>query len=137
MSHLPPAPGFEPHFRRSGLTDPWEPLFSKRLPGAVYLGLWAGEAHANSRQLVHGGLLTALADNAMGLSCVQANDEPIVPVTVNLTVDFVAAAHLGEWIEVRPTVIKSSRNLSFVSAVVTANNRICARANAIFKGMPK
>lgn len=134
MSQPAIPPGFAPHFRRSGLTDPWEPLYSQRLPDAVYIGLWAAEAHANSRGLVHGGLLSALADNAMGLSCAQACAEPITPVTINLTMDFVSAAQLGEWIEVRPTVIKSGRNLSFVSAVVMANDRVCARANAIFKG---
>lgn len=135
MSPSPIPPGFEPHFRRSGLTDPWEPLYSKRLPDAVYIGLWAAEAHANSRGLVHGGLLSALADNAMGLSCAQVSVEPVAPVTINLTMDFISSAQLGEWIEVRPTVIKSGRNLSFVSAVVMANDRVCARANAIFKGV--
>ena len=64
--------GFEPHFRKSGLTDPWEPIFSKVVPGeAVILGLRIGPAHVNSRGLAHGGLLAALADNAMGLSCIE------------------------------------------------------------------
>lgn len=135
MSQSLIPPGFTQHFRRSGLTEPWEPLYSKRLSDAVYIGLWAAEAHANSRGLVHGGLLSALADNAMGLSCAQASNEPIAPVTINLTMDFVSAARLGEWIEFRPSVIKSGRNLSFVSALVMANGRLCARANAIFKGV--
>ena len=31
--------GFEPHFRQSPLTDPWEPLNSKRTDKAVIVGL--------------------------------------------------------------------------------------------------
>ena len=61
--------GYALHTRRSGLTAPWEPIFVKTTEDAVILGLRAAPAHANSRGLVHGGLLTALADNAMGLSC--------------------------------------------------------------------
>ncbi|HME08975.1 MAG TPA: hypothetical protein VKG25_18090 [Bryobacteraceae bacterium] len=45
--------GFEPHFRKSPLTDPWEPLYSKREPEAVLLGFVAGEQHTNSRGFVH------------------------------------------------------------------------------------
>lgn len=137
MDPSPLPPGFEPHFRRSGLTDPWEPLYSRRLDDAVYLGLRAGPAHANSRGLVHGALLTALADNAMGLSCAQAGAEVAALVTVNLSVDFVSAAQQGQWIEVRPTVIRTGRQLSFASAVVLADERICARANATFQGVSR
>jgi len=33
--------GFSRHFRRSGLADPREPLYSRRIDGAVRLGLRA------------------------------------------------------------------------------------------------
>ena len=43
-----PAPeGFEPHFKQSRVTDPWEPLFSRRLADAVQIGVWLREAHCN------------------------------------------------------------------------------------------
>lgn len=134
-SSLPP--GFEKHARRSGLTDPWEPLYSRHLADAVHLGWWAGPAHANSRGRVHGGLLTALADNAMGLSCAQVSGESAGLVTVNLGMDFVAAARMGQWIEIRPTVVKAGRQLSFASAVVLADERICARAHATFQAVAR
>src|SRR6185312_12608222 len=34
----PPA-GFEPHDRKSPLTEPWEPLYSRKTGGTVILGL--------------------------------------------------------------------------------------------------
>jgi uncharacterized protein (TIGR00369 family) len=136
MDELPVPEFFERHFRRSGLTDPWEPLYSRRTPDAVYLGLRAGPAHANSRGLVHGGLITALADNAMGLSCGQARgDAPGSLVTVNLAVDFIATARQGQWLEIRPTVVRAGKRLSFASALVLADGQVCARANATFQAM--
>ena len=61
--------GFERHFRQSPLTDPWEPLYSKRTEKAVIIGLRLARPHTNSRGLIHGGLIAALSDNAMGYSC--------------------------------------------------------------------
>ena len=103
MADAPPdiPAGFAPHWRKSGLTDPWQPLYSRRTEDAVYIGLRAGPAHSNSRGFVHGGLISALADNAMGLSCDLALGH-VRLVTVNLTLDFIAAAKQGEWLEVRP-----------------------------------
>ena len=77
--------GFAPHDRRSPLTDPWEPLYSRKAGDTVVLGLRAGPAHTNSRGFVHGGLISALADNAMGLSCARRLGADSSLVTVNLT----------------------------------------------------
>ena len=41
--------GFEPHFRKSPLTDPWEPLYSKRTDKAVIIGLRLAKPHTNGR----------------------------------------------------------------------------------------
>ncbi len=93
--------GFAPHFRKSGLTDPWEPLHSKRADGAVIIGWRAAAVHANSRGFVHGGLITALADNAMGLSCgetlrARTCQPEFSLVTIILSVDFIASAKIGQ-----------------------------------------
>jgi hypothetical protein len=44
--------GFEPHFRKSPLTDPWEPLYSKRTERAVIIGLRLAKPHTNGRGLI-------------------------------------------------------------------------------------
>ena len=36
------------------------------------MGLRLAKPHTNSRGLIHGGLIAALSDNAMGYSCAQA-----------------------------------------------------------------
>ena len=63
-----PPDGFAPHFRKSAVTDAWEPLFSRRIDGTVQIGLSLRDAHCNSSGLLHGGVIAALANNAMGLS---------------------------------------------------------------------
>jgi uncharacterized protein (TIGR00369 family) len=123
---------FAAHWRKSGLTDPWEPLYSRRIEGAVRIGLRAGPAHSNSRGFVHGGLISALADNAMGLSCGEALGHARL-VTINLTLDFIAAAKQGEWLEVRPKVVRAGSTLCFATAEVLSGDTLCARANAIFR----
>lgn len=131
MSDDAPA-GFARHFKTSGLTDPWEPLYSRRTEAAVIIGLRAGPAHANSRGFVHGGLIAALADNAMGLSCGLSLEPGANLVTAGLAVDFIATARLGQWLEIRPVVMKAGRTLSFCAATVHADETLCARANATF-----
>lgn len=127
--------GFERHTRRSGLTDPWEPIYARRAAGGVNLGIRASGAHANSRGFVHGGLISALADNAMGLSCGQSVDNTSGLVTVSLSVDFVGSAKVGQWLEIRPDVVKAGRTLCFATALVLADDVVCARASAVFKVM--
>jgi acyl-coenzyme A thioesterase PaaI-like protein len=125
--------GFERHTRRSGFTDPWEPIYARRSSRGVSLAIRASAAHANSRGFVHGGLITALADNAMGLSCGQEVDNTSGLVTVSLSMDFLGFAKVGQWLEIRPEVIKAGKSLCFATALVLADDSICARASAVFK----
>jgi uncharacterized protein (TIGR00369 family) len=129
--------GFERHYRRSGLTDPWEPLYSRATDRAVVIGLRAAEAHANSRGFVHGGLISALADNAMGLSCGKGLEGASGLVTVSLNVDFIGSAQAGQWLTFETEFVRAGRTLCFAQCFVTADGDICARASATFRVLPK
>jgi len=133
MAAQPPPPGFEPHFRSSPLTDAWAPLYSRRLEGAVHLGLWIDRPHTNGRGLAHGGLISALADNAMGLTCAERLPDVSSLVTVSLAVDFLDSGRMGEWLEVTPRLVRAGSTLCFTDATVTADGRPCARAHATFR----
>jgi uncharacterized protein (TIGR00369 family) len=133
QENIEPPPGFEPHYRRSPLTDPWEPIFSRKTERAVILGLRIAERHCNGRGFAHGGLIASLADNAMGLSCGQALKGAGGLVTVNLAVDFLRTANIGQWLEVETTFVRPGSTLSFAQAFVTADSEPCARANAVFR----
>ena len=134
---LAPPTGFARHDRKSPLTDPWEPLYSRKADDAVVLGLRAGRAHTNSRGFVHGGLIASLADNAMGLSCARRLGELASLVTVNLTVDFLGSALDGQWLEFDTVFVKPGSTLCFAQAFVTADGQPCARANAVFRVVKK
>ena len=154
--------GFAPHFRSSPLTDPWEPILSRidhdpdrPAASAVRLGVELRPAHCNGRGLVHGGLIAALADNAMGLSCAlvlgwleapglapRATEAPDADpaarrprglLTMSLSVDYVASGRPGQWLELRPKVIRAGRSAAFAEARIMVDETIAARASAVFR----
>lgn len=128
--------GFAPHFRKSPLTIPWEPIYSKVTDKNVILGLRIAEPHTNSRGMAHGGLITALADNAMGLSCGQVLGGGTRLVTVNLSADFLGPAKIGQWLQIETDVIKTGNRLCFAQALITADGVPCARTNGTFSAAP-
>lgn len=132
-----PPPGFEPHFRRSPVTDPWEPLWVKRDDTGLRLGVRIAAAHCNSRGSLHGGVIATLADNAMGLACAAAVGGSIRMVTVSLTTDFLGAAQHGQWLEVAATPNRIGRTLCFASAIVSADGAVIARASGVFRTISK
>jgi uncharacterized protein (TIGR00369 family) len=129
--------GFEPHFRQSPFTDPWEPLYSKKSEKAVTMGLRLAKAHTNARGLIHGGLIASLADNSMGYSCAQATNWTTSFVTVTLSVDYVGSAEIGQWLAVECEVIKTGSTLCFVQALIKADDVVIARASGTFRVVPK
>ena len=129
--------GFEPHFRKSPMTDPWEPLYSKRTDKAVIIGLRLAKPHTNGRGLIHGGLIAALADNAMGYSCAQAMGWAMSLVTISLAVDFIGTAQVGQWCAVETEVIKTGSTICFAQSLVKADDVVIARANGTFRVVPK
>jgi uncharacterized protein (TIGR00369 family) len=133
MTPLPVPDGFERHFRQSPLTAPWEPLYSKRTTEAVVIGVRLAEPHTNSRGMVHGGLISTLADNAMGLSCGVRLGNASRLVTINLAVDFLGTAKPGQWLEVTTNFVKTGGTICFAQCLVTADGAPCARANATFR----
>lgn len=136
MSFTPPD-GFTPHTRRSPLTDPWEPLYARVIEDRVLIGLVVREPHANSRGMLHGGLIAALVDNAMGLSCGQALTVQAIAVsglvTVSLNVDYLGMAKPGQWLVFDTHFVKLGKTLCFAEAGVTADGTTIARARASFR----
>ncbi len=129
--------GFEPLFRKSPLTEPWEPLYAKKTDKAVVIGLRLAKPHTNGRGLIHGGLIAALADNAMGYSCAQATGWTTSFVTVSLTVDFAGSAEIGQWCSIESDVIKTGKTICFAQCLVKADDAVIARASGTFRVVPK
>ncbi|MGL4313919.1 MAG: PaaI family thioesterase [Sphingomonas sp.] len=139
MTEIPP--GFTPHFRKSPLTDAWEPLYSRRDDAGFAIGLVLTEAHLNGRGLAHGGLIAALADNAMGLACVFASGEgeggAAGAVTVNLSIDYIASAKPGDWLSIAARPLRVGGTLAFAEAQALVGDTLIARATGVFRMIAK
>ncbi|WP_419319403.1 PaaI family thioesterase [Caulobacter sp. ErkDOM-E] len=136
MTFQPPEP-FTLHTRHSPLTTPWEPLYADIREDRWVLGIEIREPHTNSRGAPHGGLIAALADNAMGLSCGVMLKALNIPssglVTVCLSLDYLGAAKLGQWLTFDTDFIKPGKSLCYADATVRADGKPVARAHATFK----
>jgi len=130
--------GFVPYERRSPVTDAWQPLFFRQEPEAIVVGMTVRAQHCNGRGFLHGGVISALADQAMGLSIIQAMRHRDMPrgaqgFTVNLALDFLASGQVGQWAEFAPRVLKLGGSIAFVDCIVSANGEPIARANSTFR----
>lgn len=130
-----PAPpeGFLPGTRPSPVTDPWEPIYARTTPDAIVLGLYLRTAHTNRRGLIHGGVIAALADKAMGHSCGHRMGGNISLVTISLSLDYIGSAKIGQWMTIETDVIKTGRTICFAQCVAKADGEIVARGNASFR----
>ncbi len=129
--------GFALLTRRSPLTEPWEPIYARRTDKAVILGLRLAKPHTNARGLIHGGLIAALADVAMGYSCGLAIAAGTTLVTINLSVDYVGTANIGQWLAIESDVIRTGSTICFAQSLIRADDAVIARANGTFRVVPK
>jgi uncharacterized protein (TIGR00369 family) len=137
MSDTDIPEGFERHFRQSPLTDPWEPLYSKKTEKAVIMGLRLAMPHTNARGRIHGGLIAALADNAMGYSCAHAMGWASSLVTISLAVDFVGSAEIAQWLSIESEVIRTGSTICFAQSLIKADEAVIARASGTFRVVKK
>src|SRR3954462_9566748 len=110
--------GFEPQSRGSRLPDPWEPIYQRKPPDAIILGLCLAKPHTNARGFVHGGLIAALADKAMGHSCGHRLRGAVSLVTISMAIDFLGSAQIGQWLTVDTDVIKTGSTICFAQCMV-------------------
>jgi acyl-coenzyme A thioesterase PaaI-like protein len=146
--------GFAVHTRTSPATSSWAPIYARHHAGTVQLAIRVAANHCNSRGMLHGGVIATLADNACGLTLAEALGGAAVGatslggaalggaarggaalgiVTTSLAIDYLAAAKLGQWLQVEPRVIKATTSSGVIDALLTADGVVVARANAAFR----
>jgi len=124
--------GFKPLFRSSPLLELIGPLYSKGTGVNLVLGMRAEQKHCNSRGIIHGGILSSLADTTMGYAVAFATDAPKGLVTANLTVDFAGAANPGDWMQASVDIQKQGSRLAFANCFVTVGDQRIVRASGVF-----
>src|SRR5262249_35251820 len=83
--------------------------------GDARFGVVVEARHLNFADIVHGGLLATLADQAMGMTALRATgNKP--HATIELNMQFVVAVRLGEFVEAQAKWCGSSARSSSCSA---------------------
>ena len=96
------------------------------------MGLRAEPKHCNARGLLHGGVISSLADVALGYSAAFAGEQPVPMVTASLSVDYAGSAKEGDWIEIRTDVQKVGRSMAFANCYFLVGGIRIARASGVF-----
>jgi acyl-coenzyme A thioesterase 13 len=130
--NAPLPAGFVGSTRTSPLLDLVGPIAVAERDGATVIGMWAEERHTNSRGAVHGAVLSALADIAMGRNAATASTPRSMLVTVTLSIDFITAARVGQWLEASATVQRTGRRLAFAQGRIHADSILVAQTSGTF-----
>ena len=128
MPHSIPEGFVDPQI--GGLAGNLGPIYRKDLPDRIISGSLIAERHCNPGNICHGGWLSTVADVAM----VRQGALVAKPlVTISLTVDFLDAVHLGEWMEAHCEVIRHTKSMVFLQGMVHVGARPVLRMNGIFR----
>ena len=114
------------------------PLFVRHDGEGLRLGFRVEKRHCNPLGICHGGMLATFTDMQLPFaSRAQAGLTLNFLPTVSLSVDYLAPAPLGAWVEGRTEVLRRTKRLVFSQMVATADGEICVRANGIFRIGPE
>ena len=98
--------------------------------GEARLELCADSRHANLYSMTHGGVLTTMADTAMGAKCLALNKRV---VTISLTIEFMHAIMTGTRIMTDAQVLHDGRQTMVCECrIVDAAGKLYAKSSATF-----
>ena len=125
--------GFDPIFLTEPFTTRIGPIYTKADDLDQFkLGFLVDESHLNIERVVHGGMLSTIADQAIGINVAHANRQSNDVLTMHLSVDFISPAFLGEWVEATTTLSKLSGRVRFGNCELKVGDRLVLKASAIF-----
>jgi uncharacterized protein (TIGR00369 family) len=104
-------------------------------PQVVEHALYILPRHTNGLGLLHGGMLSAFLDGAMGGAVTRGAGR--VGVTVHLSVDFLRMARRGEWLTARGRMTHTAGGVAFAEAQAFVGERLIGRASGVFKLMDR
>lgn len=113
------------------------PFYQMQLEHGIRLALRTEERHCNMRGDIHGGVISTMADIALGYNISLSQEPPIPAVTANLDVDYLDRVSRGDWLEVTTTIEKLGKRLAFASCIFNVGPRVVAKATAVFSVLGK
>lgn len=100
------------------------------------MGFRVAALHVNPVGNLHGGAMATFADTQLMAFKPDAEGASHTP-TISLSVDYLAPAALGDWVEAAVTLVKRTRTMTFTQAIMTVNGEPVARASAIYRNRDK
>ena len=84
----------------------------------------------NPGRILHGGISSLMLDDVIGMANFGLESEFLMS-SINLNVDFLSAAKLGEKVQVEAKLVRSGSNLNHWEAVITKDSgKIVAKASS-------
>lgn len=84
----------------------------------------------NPAKILHGGIASLMLDDVIGMGNFVAGSEYLM-TSINLNVDFLSAAQIGETLEVTAKLIRSGSNLNHWEAVIKKeSSKVVAKASS-------
>lgn len=121
--------------------DGWMKTLGARIveaePGRVALELIAGPQHRHGGGVVQGGVITQIADAAMGMSLATLQEDGTWNTTIELKINFVRPAVEGRLLAVGRVVEMSPKLLFGEADVVDDRGRLIARASSTCMPVPE
>lgn len=115
-----------------GFSDQLQPSYRRIEGDSVSFGLVVQRQHGNLMGICHGGVLMTLADIAAANGVNLARGVQAGSPTINLAVDFIAAARMGQWIQADVHLVNVKRRFGFCSGAIVNRDGVVARFNGTF-----
>jgi uncharacterized protein (TIGR00369 family) len=121
--------------------DGWMETLGARItesePGRVVLELEAGPQHRHGGGVVQGGVITQIADAAMGMSLATLQEDGLWNTTIELKINFMRPVISGR-IRAVGRVVEMKQTLMFSEAdVLDEQGRLVARASSTCLAVPE
>lgn len=127
----PPSHGWTTR-EATGLIGLVGPVWERPEADGPAFGFLAEARHLNRGGIVHGGMLMAFADEALGRLSVRSTSERR-QATIQLDTHFVSAVRDGEFVEARCRIVRQTRSVNFLAGTLTVSGRVVVTANGIWK----
>ncbi|MGY6550870.1 MAG: PaaI family thioesterase [Erythrobacter sp.] len=96
------------------------------------MGLGICPHHINYSQAAHGGVISTFADVALSHAVYDAERPRLAPSTVTLTVNYLIAARLGDWLEARVRIDRLGGRMAYTSGAIWRGSDQIATMSGVF-----
>jgi acyl-coenzyme A thioesterase PaaI-like protein len=131
-----------PDYNRMHFPDDYSdvigPYYARLVDGKPVIGLRIKKLHVSPRSFCHGSVLAGLSDLQSLPGGFLSGRTDRMAATVTFTLDFMAPAKLGDWIEMHTDLLRVTRQFMFTQAIIrNFDGTPLVRSSAMFKFDPE